>query len=104
MTHDANPDLAYEHLIQQARVAIRANRFTGADRLAREALAHDPERAAAYNLLAAIHELEGEHPEAMNLLRAGLAVEPDYAPAQDNLKRLAQYPRRGGIRLGDEEE
>lgn len=104
MTNKSRMDPAYDSLVEQARDAVRAGRLADAERLGREALSHDPERAAAYNILAAVRELDGEHPEAVDLLRAGLAVEPDYKPAQHNLKRLTAWPRHGGFRLGDEDE
>jgi Tfp pilus assembly protein PilF len=102
--HTAPPDKAYDALIEEARDALRAHHFTQAEHLAREALAHDPERAAAYNILAAVRELQGHHPEAMDLLRAGIAVEPTYRPAQENLARLGSHPHQGSILLGDEED
>ena len=103
-TTDDDGDKAYASLIEQACRAVRAHQLTEAERLAREALAHDPERAAAYNVLAVVRELAGHHPEAMDLLRAGLAVEPSYPPAQYNLAHLAVWPRRAGFRLGDGDE
>ncbi|MGB8329543.1 MAG: potassium-transporting ATPase subunit KdpB, partial [Polyangiales bacterium] len=103
MTRIQSPsDEVYESLVDEARAAIRARDFVSAEHLARQALAHDPERAAAYNILAAARELQGHHPEAMDLLRAGIAVEPTYRPAQDNLARLGSHPREGAVLLGDE--
>lgn len=103
MTRETDTDRAYEALIEEARQSVRAHDFVHAEHLAREALAHDPERAAACNLLAAIPELQGRHTQAMDLLRAGIAVEPTCRPAQENLARLASFPHHGAILLGDEE-
>ncbi len=96
-------DGALEALMGKARAAVRAGDLELAERLARDALARAPERASAYNVLAAIRELAGDWPRAMGLLRAGLAVEPTYAPARANLRRLGSYPEHGAIALGDEE-
>ncbi|MBK6812053.1 MAG: tetratricopeptide repeat protein [Sandaracinaceae bacterium] len=102
MTRRLGPDGAYVALIQQARDAFRSGDRVRAEHLAREALAHDPERAAAYNLLAAVREMHGRHDAAVDLLRAGLAVEPTYEPAKQNLDRLVSHPNRVGIQLGDD--
>lgn len=94
---------AYDMLIRMAITAVRANNLAEADWLAREALGCEPARAAGYNVLAAIRELEGKHLEALDLLRAGLAVEPTFEPARHNVQRLTSWPRRGDFRFGDEE-
>jgi K+-transporting ATPase ATPase B chain len=95
-------DEVYDSYIDEARAAVRARDFPSAEHLARQALARDPERAASYNILAVARELQGHHSDAMALLRAGIAVEPTYRPAQDNLARLGSHPREGGILFGDE--
>lgn len=104
MTHTKRaPDEVYDSYIDESRAAIRDRDFRSAEHLARQALAHDPERAAGYNILAAARELQGHHPEAMDLLRAGIAVEPTYHPVQENLVRLGTYPGdRTAVLLGDE--
>ena len=103
MTHgNAAPDEVYDAYIDEARAAIRDRDFSSAEQLARQALAREPERAAAYNILAAVRELNGHLQEARDLLCAGLAVEPTYRPARDNLTRLGAHPRDGAILLGDE--
>lgn len=96
-------DKPYDALLEAGFAAVRAHDFTRAEHLAREALSHDPERAAAYNLLAVVRELQGHHPEAMDLLRAGLALEPTYGPARVNLTRLISRSHDPCL-LGDEEK
>jgi Tfp pilus assembly protein PilF len=100
--HHLRDDRAYEALLDEAREALRRGDLDDAERHAREALQHDPERAAAYNVLALVFERRGLHPRAMDLLRAGLAVEPTDSATQENLRRLGTYPP--GVRplLGDE--
>lgn len=95
-------DEAYEELVGAARDAFRAREIDRAEELARKALSQDPKRAAAYNILAALRELQGQQAEAMDLLRAGLAVEPTYEPAQENLERLGSHPYESVFLLGDE--
>jgi Tfp pilus assembly protein PilF len=95
---------AYDALINEAREAIRARDLARAERLAREALGHTPERAAAYNILAVVRELEGLRIDAMNLLRAAISVEPTYRPAEENLTRLGTRPHHSRAVLGDEED
>jgi uncharacterized protein HemY len=89
--------------MQQAREAARAGDWGRVERLACEALSHDPQRAAAYSLLAAVRAKQGRHREGMDLLRAGLAVEPTDRVAQINLARLGSSPRRDPL-LGDEQD
>jgi len=96
---DSNANGAYDALIDDARVELRAHRLGPAEAIAREALSVRPERAAAYNILALVRELQGRHPEAMDFLRAGIALEPTYGPAQRNLVRLGTYPPQGDWEL-----
>lgn len=98
------PNATYDALIEEAHVAVRLREFLRAEHLAREALGYDPERAAAYNVLAIIRHHRGLYSEAMNLLRAGLAVDPGYQPAQQNLIRFGSFPIRGTAVLGDDDE
>lgn len=99
--HPRPTDDVYEALLAEARAAVRGHDLMRAEELARDALARDPSRGAAYNLLAVCHDLEGRHAEATDLLRAGLAVEPTYGPAEENLRRIGSYPREA-LQLGDE--
>ncbi|MGE0191697.1 MAG: hypothetical protein AB7T63_06595 [Planctomycetota bacterium] len=101
---DARVTGTYDLLIRRAQGEVRAHDLVRAEATAREALAVLPERAAAYNILALVRELQGRHSEAMDLLRAGLAVEPTYAPAQENLTRLGRHPRQGRMVIGDESD
>lgn len=98
------PNATYDALIEKAHDAMRMRDFQRAEHRAREALGYDPERAAAYNVLAILRHYRGLHSEAMNLLRAGLAVDPTYEPAQQNLIRFGSFPTRGTAVLGDEDE
>jgi Flp pilus assembly protein TadD len=100
----AKPNATYDALIEYAHAAVRARDFLRAEHLAREALGYDPERAAAYNVLAIVRHHRGLHSEAMNLLRAGLAVDPTYEPARQNLVRFGSFPSRGSAVIGDEPE
>ncbi len=105
MTRSPPPrDEAYDALFYEACKVMRAGESVRAEHLAREALAHDPERAAAYNLLAVVRLREGRQHEALNLLRAGLDVEPTYATARRNLADWTTYPHPGSMKvlLGDE--
>jgi len=94
----------YDALIGYARDELRAKELERAESIARQALSLLPEKAAAYNILALVRELQSHHPEAMDLLRAGVAVEPTYKPAQENLARLGAFPAQGHMALGDESD
>lgn len=100
----AKRDDAYCGLLDEAREAIRCRDLARAERAARSALRQDPERAAAYNILAIVRELQGRRSAAMDMLRAGIAVEPTYGPAWANLARLGAHPRGpGALELGGDE-
>lgn len=96
-------DAAYDALVDEARAAFRRHDVREAESVARQALARDPRRGEAYNLLAAVRASHGEAAEAMDMLRAAIAVDPTYAPARENLARVSGYPHRGAILLGDED-
>ncbi len=95
----------YLRLVGSARAALREGHRADADRLAREALALDPNLGDAYNLLALLLERRGEDRRAQDLLRAALAVEPWHRAAMKNLERLTTPGLHDlSPAFGDEEE
>lgn len=97
-------DAAYDALLDQARAAVRGRKLAHAEQLVHEALAHHPERAAAYNLLAVLKDMQGEHLEAINILRAGLALDPIDELSLKNLDRMTTYPRKPALLEAGEDD
>jgi Tfp pilus assembly protein PilF len=96
------PPTRLQDLIDRARAALRAGDVEEGERLARVVLAADPVHADGYNVLALAFEFRGARTGAVDLLRAGLAVEPTHHAAWANLERLTTFPFTGVPRYGDE--
>jgi len=90
----------YISCIELAKKCITDHRFEAADVHLRKAVAIDPSRAEAFNLLGAVLEIQGAHPsEALRNYHAALALDGSYVPARRNIDRIAgenKY-RRGKI-------
>ena len=90
----------YPTLIELAKKCIADYRFEAAGAQVRKAVAIDPSRPEAFNLLGAIQEILGAHPsEALKNYHAALSLDSSYAPARKNIERIAgenKY-RRGKI-------
>jgi len=91
----------YEAHVAQARTALRTGRVADAERCGRKALACDPDRGDAYNVLAIVRLLRHDILRARALVLAGLAVEPHSHALQTNLQRLGRIGT-GPPLLGDE--
>jgi DNA-binding response OmpR family regulator len=90
----------YPTLIELAKKCITDHRFEAAGAHLRKAVAIDPSRPEAFNLLGAILEIQGAHPsEALRNYHAALALDSSYAPAHKNIDRIAgeNMYRRGKI-------
>lgn len=103
MTTSRHDDERFDGLIRAGISAFRAGDVELAEHFGREALAHEPRRGESYNLLAAVLDVHGETPAAMDMLRAALSVDPTYALARENLERLGVYPRVASMLLDDED-
>lgn len=83
----------YDGCVARARSAIEQRQLSSALTFIRRAMALDPTRPAAFNLLGAAEHLAGQRYRAQNCFRAALALDPTYKPALENLERSAS----GGI-------
>lgn len=92
---------SYQSSLSLANRCISMNHLEAAAEHVRKALAIDPGRPEAFNLLGAVTELEGEPVDAQRHYRAALSLDPSYAPALKNLQRLTSWRgrRRGSIIL-----
>lgn len=97
---DASQAEDYPTLIELAKKCIAEYRFEAAGAHLRKAVAVDPSRPEAFNLLGAIQEIQGAHPsDALKNYHAALSLDPSYIPARKNIERIAgenKY-RRGKI-------
>jgi DNA-binding response OmpR family regulator len=86
--------------IELAKKCIADHRFDAAHAHLKKAVAIDPSRAEAFNLLGAVLEIQGAHPsDALRNYHAALALDASYAPARKNIERISaenKY-RRGKI-------
>jgi DNA-binding response OmpR family regulator len=87
-------------LIELARLHISDGKFAKARAAAQKAIAADPAKPDAYNLLGALLEIAGDWLSAQKFYRMALDVEPTYEPAQANLERATSMQRFGKIHLG----
>ena len=76
----------YAERIERARDRLRARDAAGAEAHARVALALDPSRGEALNLLGIAAGVRHETALAANYFRAALAVDPSYTAAERNLR------------------
>lgn len=92
----------YPSLIELAKRQITDREFRKARETVQRAIAADPEKAEAYNLLGALHEIRNELLEALKFYRAALDIDPTYKPAWSNLDRATSWMNSGRIDLGSE--
>ena len=102
---DGAATMDYEAHIEMAKKHINDRHFDMALEHVQKAIALDSERAEAFNLKGALHDIQGDDLEAKKNYRAALALDPSYKPAKVNLERGLVLPRSSGrIDLGDDEQ
>ena len=90
----------YPSLIELAKRHITDRKFSPARETVRRAIAADPGKAEAYNLLGALLEIKDDRLEAQKFYRAALDIDPTYKPAGANLDRTTSWIKTGKIDLG----
>lgn len=83
----------YATCFELAKRSLSERHFDAALEHLKRAVGIDPERPEAFNLLGAIHELQGEHTEAMKNYRVAYHTDPRYQPANENLQRAGSIDR-----------
>jgi CheY-like chemotaxis protein len=100
---DAQKVADYRSSIELAKKAILDRHVDAAAEHVRKAIALDPARAEAFNLLGAIMEIRGDRNDAQKNYRTALSLDPSYKPAGNNLQRSTQerWKRKGPIDLDE---
>lgn len=78
----------YDTHLELAKHDINERRFASATAHIKQAIAADPSRPEAFNLLGVLQEIEGDHLTALKSYRVALDLDPTYTAAQHNLERL----------------
>ncbi|MBU0995180.1 MAG: response regulator [Proteobacteria bacterium] len=97
---DEESAVDYITLIELTKRNISDRNFSTARETSRRAIATDPAKPEAYNLLGALLEIKGDRLEAQKFYRAALEIDPTFKPAQTNLERTTSWGKFGKIDLG----
>jgi DNA-binding response OmpR family regulator len=91
----------YDECVDRGRDEIRHDRFEEARPWVCRALALDPSRPEAANLLGVLEDLTGRPMQAQKYYRVALELDPRYQAARENLERSTTLGEgRGRIQLG----
>jgi len=101
---DEKTDADYTSLIELTKRYISDRNFATARETARRAIAADPARPEAYNLLGALLEMDHHRLEALKFYRAALDIDPTYKPAGLNLDRATSWNKFGKIDMGPDKK
>jgi len=85
--------LDYETQLRLVKHLASRRELETAKQYARQAIGADPSRPQAFNLLGALHEIDGNQSEAMKNYRVALDLDPTYQPAHHNLNRPTVHGR-----------
>jgi DNA-binding response OmpR family regulator len=94
----------YESLIELTKLHISNRSFDSARITAQQAIAGNPGKPEAYNLLGALLEIGRDSVEAQKFYRAALDIDPTFEPARTNLDRTTSRQKFGKIDLGPDQK
>jgi Tfp pilus assembly protein PilF len=102
---DESQTQTYGTCFELAKKRVGKRQFDAAQELLRKAIALDPARPEAFNMLGALFEVRHNMPEALKHYRIALELDHLYEAARKNLDRAVTVPgRRGQILLGELKE
>lgn len=101
---DGSDSNDYLTLFELSKRHITDRDFKTAREFAGKAIASDPGKPEAYNLLGVLYEIEGNWLEAQKFYRAALAIDAIYKPAQSNLERTSSFRKLGRIDIGQDKD
>lgn len=81
----------YTTFIELAKRCVGDRHFDAAIEHLRKAIAIEPGRAEAFNLLGVLMEIKGNRYEAQKNFRAAISLDPSYKPALENLQRSTTW-------------
>jgi DNA-binding NtrC family response regulator len=90
----------YNSSLQLAKRYVSRRQFNTAIEHVKQAIASDPSRPEAFNLLGALQEIMGERSHAVKNYRVAVNLDPTYKPAQENLKRMTTMRKMSQPDLG----
>jgi DNA-binding response OmpR family regulator len=97
--HETEPDDAdsknYAYHLRSAKRAINNRDFETAKRSLKNALRLDDSSAEGFNLAGVVAELSGEFRIAVRYYKQALRINKDFAPAQQNAKRIIELAQQG---------
>jgi DNA-binding response OmpR family regulator len=97
--HEAEPDDVdsknYAYHLRLAKRAINHRDFEAAKRSLKNALHLDDRSAEGFNLAGVVAELSGDLRIAARYYEQALRINKDFAPAQQNAKRISELSQRG---------
>jgi two-component system, OmpR family, alkaline phosphatase synthesis response regulator PhoP len=93
----------YSSQLELAKRCVADRQFAAAIDHVRKAIALDPGRPEAFNLLGALLEIDRHVPEAEECYREALKLDPSHRPAKENLERSTRS-RRHSETLSEEED
>ncbi|MFO8184676.1 MAG: response regulator [Candidatus Aegiribacteria sp.] len=88
---------SYDDLIQLGKKAVTDRDFPRAMEIIGRAIAKDPTKAEALNLLGVLFEFQGKKAEARKQYLAATDIDPTYKPAQKNLDRITGSSSQSGL-------
>lgn len=86
----------YDALLERARERFRQSRISEAEAHARHAIAIDPERPEAFNLVGVAREAAQRRTEALQFYRIALVLDPTYELAKRNAETASKAPHQRG--------
>jgi len=101
---DESTVVDYHDQLEIARRYINERNFEAASNNARKAIALNPGKPDAYNLLGTLFEIGRDRLKAQKLYRTALEMDPTYLPASDNLERTTSMQKYGNINFGTDTE
>lgn len=97
---DEDAVIKYGELIELAKRHISDGMFVEAGTVVKKAISEDPAHPEAYNLLGALHEMKGDHHEAVKFYHTAVDIDPTYKTAMSNLERITSWGEYGAIDFG----
>jgi FixJ family two-component response regulator len=94
----------YNAYFQLAKKSMADQGFDRAIEYVQKAIAVDPSRADAFNLLGVLWEIQGDRLKALKYYRAAISLEPTHEAASRNLERNTRWPYRGTIFIEEQAE